>query len=352
MLKPRPGAVDERIRAMTHDDRSPDPPPAPDRLRALDGLRAVAALAVVAYHYGGDWAHYGLLGVELFFVVSGFVILMTLERGRPLEHFALARAARLYPAYWVSVALVGLFLLATGQTELRVVLWNATMLQGFLLVPNLVDPYWTLAYELWFYVVVAALVAARQLRNVDRVALAWLVAMIAGRCAMILGDRGGRLYDEPMLQLLLMPQFGHLFIAGMMLYRLCTGRREAATRWALWLALAYSIFGRTDWAPVAPLVYFLANAAFVAAVWAAAAGRAPLLASGALVALGVSSYSLYLLHVPVELILSRALAAWEKSPWFHPLVVAPVAIAAALLAHAFVERPCQAWARRRRAEAA
>jgi peptidoglycan/LPS O-acetylase OafA/YrhL len=226
------------------------------------------------------------------------------------------------------------------------------MLQGFVSVPNLVDPYWTLAYELWFYAVVAALVAARQIRNVDRIALVWLVAMIGVRCAMILAGRFGRVYHEPLVQLLLMPTFGHLFIAGMMLYRLRTGRRGAATRFALWLALAYSIFGRTDWELVPPLLYFAANAAFVAAVWAAAAGRAPVLASRVLVAVGVSSYSLYLLHVPVELILSRAFAGLDESRWFHPVVVAPVAIAAALLARAFVERPCQAWARRRRAEAA
>jgi peptidoglycan/LPS O-acetylase OafA/YrhL len=326
--------------------------PASPRLRGLDGLRALAALAVVAHHYGGPWARYGLLGVELFFVLSGFVILMTLERDRPLAEFALARAARLYPAYWGSVALVGAFLLATGQTELRVVLWNATMLQGFLRVPDLVDPYWTLAYELWFYAVLAALVAARQLRNVDRIALAWLVVLIAGRSAMLVADRGGRLYQHPLLQLLLMPQFGHLFIAGMMLYRLETGRRGAATRWALLLAFAYSIFGRPDWAEVPPLVYLLANAAFLAAVWAAAGERVPLLASRPVVALGACSYSLYLLHVPVERILSHAFATLREEHWFHAAIVAPVALAAALLSHALLERPFQAWTRRRRAEAA
>jgi peptidoglycan/LPS O-acetylase OafA/YrhL len=59
------------------------------------------------------------------------------------------------------------------------------------------------------------------------------------------------------------------------------------------------------------------------------------LASRALVVLGVSSYSLYLLHVPVELILSHAFATLHESRWFHALIVSPIAIAAALLSHAF-----------------
>jgi len=316
------------------------------RLRSVDGLRALAALAVVAYHYWDPWTYYGMLGVELFFVISGFVILMTVERGRSLPAFAFARVARLYPAYWLSVAIVGLFLLATHQTGLRSVLWNATMLQRFALRPDLIDPYWTLAYELWFYSVIAVIVAARQLHNVDRIALAWLISMSAARGAMLLLDRGGRLYGDPIFQLLGMPQFGHLFIAGMMLYRLDTGRRRWETRFALMLAMGYSLFGRPDWAEIPPAIYFFANAAFIAAVWAAATGRLPLLARGPIVALGACSYSLYLLHVPIDLILSHAFATSAESPWFHAAIVLPIAIGAALLSRAWIEAPSQAWARR------
>jgi peptidoglycan/LPS O-acetylase OafA/YrhL len=313
----------------------------------VDGLRALAALAVVAYHYWDPWTYYGMMGVELFFVISGFVILMTVERGRSLPAFAFARIARLYPAYWLSVAIVGLFLLATDQAGLRSVIWNATMIQRFLQLPDLIDPYWTLAYELWFYAVVALIVAAGQLHNVDRIALAWLILMSVWRGAVLFLDQGGRLYGDPTLQLLLMPQFGHLFIAGMMLYRLDTGRRGWATRAALMLAIAYSLFGRPDWAQIPPAIYFFANAAFIAAVWAAATDRLPLLAGGPIVALGACSYSLYLLHVPIDLILSHAFGTLREAPWFHAAIVLPIAIAAALLSRAWIEAPSQVWARRK-----
>jgi peptidoglycan/LPS O-acetylase OafA/YrhL len=52
------------------------------RLRGLDGLRGMAVLGVVAYHYDEQRAYYGLLGVELFFIISGFVIEL------PAQHLA------------------------------------------------------------------------------------------------------------------------------------------------------------------------------------------------------------------------------------------------------------------------
>ncbi|MDF9815190.1 peptidoglycan/LPS O-acetylase OafA/YrhL [Streptomyces sp. SPB162] len=122
-----------QLQRVTAQDPAPDAAPdavaaAPrrGRLRALDGLRLVAALMVCFYHYagrGGDawkaWgqtpalvfpelskvAVYGPLGVQIFFVISGFVICMS-GWGRTLKSFAVSRATRLYPAYWAAVLLV------------------------------------------------------------------------------------------------------------------------------------------------------------------------------------------------------------------------------------------------------
>ncbi len=88
---------------------------ATQRLRGLDALRGLAALSVVLFHYTTAYEiHFGpypsrpLLffpnghfGVELFFCISGFVILGTIERTAGLRRFAIARFARIYPAYFV-----------------------------------------------------------------------------------------------------------------------------------------------------------------------------------------------------------------------------------------------------------
>lgn len=318
------------------------------RLRSLDGLRALAALAVLCFHYRENVAYYGLMGAELFFVISGFVILMTLERSNSLADFAVGRAGRLYPAYWISVAVAGLFLWFTNQVSVGSVLLNATMLQGFFDRPNIIDPYWTLKYELLFYGVMAAIFWARRLSNIDSFALIWLCCMILLRGSMLLGGKGGGLYYIWYVQLLLMPQFGHLFIAGMMLYRISTGRRTLPTYIALGLAIVYSLFGRPDWAHIDPIPYFLINAVFIAAVWAASLDRAPVLITNrALVGIGVCSYSLYLLHLPVLLLFQHFFPYLSNDLWFMILVIFPASIGAAVITRVFIERPAQIWVKRK-----
>ena len=91
--------------------------PEPATLRhhaSLDSLRALAVLAVIAYHYNASWARGGFLGVDLFFVLSGFLIttLLILEWRRSgriaTGHFWARRARRLLPALMLALVLVTL----------------------------------------------------------------------------------------------------------------------------------------------------------------------------------------------------------------------------------------------------
>ncbi|MDT0455009.1 acyltransferase [Streptomyces sp. DSM 41527] len=159
-------------------DSSAPPRNPPPRLYALDGLRFVAALLVVAYHYitlrdgwGKDpeaisssvyhLSEYGWLGVEVFFLISGFVICMS-GWGRSLGDFVTSRVSRLYPAYWVAVLLTAGVL--TAFPEVRSVgswqniLTNLTMLQEGVGVADLDDVYWTLFVELKFYLLFAIVI--------------------------------------------------------------------------------------------------------------------------------------------------------------------------------------------------
>ena len=106
------------------------------RIRVLDGLRLFAALMVVSYHYFGFVSMptaYGWLGVELFFLISGFVICMS-SMGHTVGQFATSRIVRLFPAYWFGVLLTSAVLLiwevrqAPSLGEIAV---NLTMLQGW-----------------------------------------------------------------------------------------------------------------------------------------------------------------------------------------------------------------------------
>lgn len=148
------------------------------RLAVLDGIRVLAALAVLFYHYAAlesawgeptagvfplahRFAVYGWLGVEIFFMVSGFVICMS-AWGRSVGDFAVSRVSRLFPAYWAAVVFTALVLFnwpeVRGVSALSDVVVNLSMLQGGIGVPDIDDAYWTLFVELKFYVLFALVV--------------------------------------------------------------------------------------------------------------------------------------------------------------------------------------------------
>jgi len=103
---------DMECRLRTDCAHTDDASPAPPRLTGLDGLRAIAVTAVVLFHADFRWARGGYLGVDLFFVISGFLITGLLAReaaatGRiDLGHFYWRRAKRLLPAAWLMMAAV------------------------------------------------------------------------------------------------------------------------------------------------------------------------------------------------------------------------------------------------------
>ena len=99
----------------------------PSRMVELDALRGIAAVAVLGYHFttryqeqighvGGMPADLsvGRYGVHLFFLISGFVIFMTLERTRTVADFAVSRFSRLFPGYWAALSLTSLVVLVAG----------------------------------------------------------------------------------------------------------------------------------------------------------------------------------------------------------------------------------------------
>ena len=105
-----------------------------------------------------EWFAYGCLGVQIFFVISGFVICMS-GWGRPLHSFFVSRAARLLPAYWAAVILVdGGVRPARGRYEAvspSELLVNLTMMQQPLGVDRVLGVCWTLWAEVRFYALFA-----------------------------------------------------------------------------------------------------------------------------------------------------------------------------------------------------
>lgn len=208
--------------------RRPPSVTSPARLRTLDGLRFLAAAGVLLYHFTarspewtgslsetfpvlGNVAIYLSLAPELFFVISGFVILWT-AWDRPVAAVVASRVARIYPAYWAALALTSLLLgvLWTGERQISVgqVAVNATLLQSAVGVSPVDGVYWTLWAELRFYLLVVLLAAVGLTRRrVLAAAALWPIAAVVAE----------RWHVEPFATLLI-GQYAPFFAAGIGLY--------------------------------------------------------------------------------------------------------------------------------------
>jgi exopolysaccharide production protein ExoZ len=147
-------------------------------------LRAVAALLVVFYHlqpmvnanYATKWnSHFGAIGVDIFFVISGFIMFYTnrnMERGPTT--FIADRLLRIVPLYWLAtLVIVTLFLIGFRPNGLHY-LTMPTLIKSMIFVPSefpdgrhdlVLSLGWTLMYELYFYAVFASTFFARSIEK-------------------------------------------------------------------------------------------------------------------------------------------------------------------------------------------
>ncbi|MHC8344591.1 acyltransferase family protein [Pseudomonas sp. RT6P73] len=165
------------------------------RLKELDLLRFLAAIAVVFFHYAfrgyakGDMstmpypllaepAKYGYLGVELFFMISGFVILMTASSNN-LKVFFISRVVRICPAFWVCCTITFLITLAIGQPRYTADLYqyiaNMTLLSDVMGVTPIDGVYWSLFAEIKFYLMISIVLAFKKIEKIETYLVLWLL---------------------------------------------------------------------------------------------------------------------------------------------------------------------------------
>lgn len=333
------------------------------RLEQLDGLRGIAALMVVCYHYTAHFSHLyghptplpfefsiGRYGVQLFFIISGFVIFLTLNSTRNYRDFLVSRFSRLFPAYWAAVLItflvVSSFSLPGREVSLGAAVLNLSMLQEWIGVEPVDGVYWTLTLEISFYGIMLALFVLGLLPNIESIAALWLAAMLVAYGLETYASVG----LAPMLKKSLLLEYANLFIAGIMFYKLHEGVK--ATRPALILLAAlfveYVIHGAR---PAVVCGFFFAL--FYLAIDGPPRIR-NVLTLKPLLYLGAVSYCLYLLHQNVGYVMLRNLYAMQiPPPVVIPIVVAASIVLAGLLSR-WIERPAMrairtAWHVRRNA---
>lgn len=314
------------------------------RLRELDALRGLAAFTVVLFHYtthyqtlyghaASFWPRFGFgkYGVNLFFMISGFVILMTLEKSRSWKDFVVSRFSRLYPAYWCAVAvtfvIVSLERLPDWRGSPKVALVNLTMLQLWLKVPHIDGVYWTLSLELSFYAIMLGLSLIGLLRRLEIIGLIWMGLELADY---YYTKAGGHVMF--LVEVTFILYFAHLFIAGMMFYRWKKDGFTVMRGAIIVLALGVHALIGEEGSMIPTVVAFAVFLLF-------ALDRLSFILVKPILFLGAISYSLYLLHANIGYVIIRAGYARGVSPWISVLVALGVSLALASLQTFFIERP-------------
>ena len=352
--------------------RTPSARSGPPRLYALDLMRFVAASSVVGMHwialgngvgaygapraqpYGVPYARqifphsatdaltYGGLGVELFFLISGFVICMS-SWGRTVGQFGASRISRLFPAYWFAVLATTLVVVTLPRLGVprdfnlfRTTLFNLTMVQRFFGAPDADPVYWTLAQELRFYLLFAIVVAiGTTYRRV--LYFCWLWLFLALFTAMT---------GNGTLDAFLQPNYAPYFIGGIAFFLMW----KFGPNLLLWGLVGVTfLIAQAQLQPQPPVAF-----GWDAPIWPEvlvvtlsyvlmaliALHKLDWVRWKGLTVLGALTYPLYLLHQEIGFTAIAYLYPRLPAKVMLPLMFA-VLLAVCWLVHRFIERPGQ-----------
>jgi len=281
------------------------------RLLVLDAFRAVAILGVMAHHYLPRWAppdypiniygyshsypHWldiGALGVQFFFIISGFVIFMTLERCGHLFEFWTRRLARLYPAYIICMMVTFGIVNAIGPAEFSSAATdipaNFFFLTPYISGVKFIEPaYWSLIVELQFYFWIGLVFVAAP----RRFNTAWAIFSAVALVFWIVGSSTQLHVFQSIAKNVFLVTYLPEFTFGILCYRIHSRRLDGA-----WLLAASTLGIYSAVSQHLSIETHLAHLAMVTAFALFLSGKLNWLCVRPILLVGAISYPLYLLH--------------------------------------------------------
>lgn len=353
----------------------------------IDLLRLFAAVLVVVYHlcfydwtarasspglplreFAGwsAWTSFGWVGVEVFFVISGFVIAYSAQGARP-GVFAVQRLARLVPGALLCGTVSAVALWSQGGTGLREVVWLWWRSVTFRPMPGVDGSYWTLPIELAFYALVFGLLVTGEIRRLP--AVVGGIGVVSTSLWVLVGAHRyvpavvARWYVEPLYRVAMETRtlvwYGCSFAVGVFLWlclkQRCTSQRVVVLSVCgvgtlLELVLRGNSLARecgTVYRPMVPAGVWLASVGFVVFATRYNGRLQEMLGLRGVATsrrLGMVTYPLYLLHHTVGFTLIQRLR-WSLGAKYALLVALAVVTAVAWLIAMYPEAAVQRWVR-------
>lgn len=330
-------------------------------LNNIQLLRALAAYGVVIFHL--SWLNPHLLrpvgnvvvhGIDLFFVISGFIMVYIARRDEPTPGaFMRNRVIRIVPLYWaLTIALFALALAGPGLLGAQRGDWGGLVKSLFFIgylntdgvVMPLVFPGWTLNYEMLFYALFAVSLLIRGMgARIAAVSGVLLVLVILGALLRV-EDPVGRFYTSPRLL-----EFAMGMGLGLIHPRIKGSKGVGIAACAA--GAAFITATELSWGgPWQPLAMGLGSALILYGALALEAGGIAIRNRFVLL-LGAASYSLYLTHafvmVPFTLVARKLGLTPVPAIWGVLVVELAVVTLVAILVHLWFERPVSAWLHRK-----
>ncbi len=324
------------------------------RYKELDSLRGIAALAVILFHYTMGRTEsllgfkLGTTGIDLFFIISGFVIFMSLNNINNSREFIANRISRLYPTYWASVTftfsiiiLYGIYKMDFSEVSIKEYLGNLTMFQYYLNIDNLEAPYWTMIIEMVFYILMLTLFHFKLLKYIDLIFV--LLSTFTLFSLYYLTDN---IIVNRIFSIIPLMQYLPLFHAGTLFYRLVFKQEKPLKLYTLIIiCLITQIFlfnysGRSNqyinfWENAFMLTsYFLLFTLFLNNKLGFIVNRASLF-------LGKISFALYLIHqkISIEFIIPILSNKLHINFWISSLIALIVSVTIAAIITNYIEVP-------------
>ena len=295
----------------------------------------------VFYGHVADFVKYNYLAVNLFFMISGFVILMSAENATP-RAFLRSRVLRLYPAYWfcctLSFVLTYLFINHIFHLTLPRYVLNMTMLNGFFGIGFVDGVYWTLLVELKFYLLILFILLMGQMKRIELILAAWLLLSIAQIFLKV-----------DVLEKHFITNFASFFIAGCLFYRISkrgfTWFRLLLLLLTIPVGIHYELLDLvrraahyTGLAYHGEMVAVICFAFYLLFVVVITRRSTSTTYAGISRRLGSLSYPIYLIHLNVGLVLYNLIGN-KLDKWLLLALVSAAMIVLAYLINRYVERP-------------
>ena len=245
---------------------------------------------------------------------------MTLQRVSNGLDFVVARFSRLYPAYWIcgiiTFIIVSTAGLADQEVGLKNALINLTMLEFWFRVPYIDGAYWSLTVELSFYAIMIVLYVSNMLKRIEVIAIGWLFIILFARVI----EKYFEIMVPGVLKLTFLLNFGNLFIAGIMFYKIKINRASLINHIAIIFCLAIELICFRS------IIEAIIISGLFSLFYLFAYNKLAFIINKPLILLGAISYPLYLIHQYVGYIIIRFL----YRIWINPYIIVLMAILASL----------------------